>query len=524
MQETVSVGAVHDLGHYTRPLRRHKALIMVCTLVCLALGGYASKGVHPTYTSSARVLVLTDITDQGSGNTTGGRTSGTVNLDTEAQLVKSEKLADAVQSLLHTSASPANLTSRLTVTVPANTPVLDLTFKAATANSAQRGAAAFATAYLDNRASVAKASLQLQTTAVNTAISAQQTKLRSVTNTIATAPSGSAEQDYAKQEQTQLNQVITVLNQQLSGLTTAPIVAGRIISPAGAGAKQNLSRDVVIVSGALLGILLGLIAAFVRDRSGTKVRNRDDLAEASLRTVGENRRKSRVPRRHRRVGLAGVGAEHQAAVSFASAVGPRGVIYVAGVSSVGAASRIGGRIAAELRRFGATVQMIQVEPVSGASPDLPQRGAATGAAGDPPTWFVTLAGLHAAGLREQIAANRDRVDYVLIAGGDAERSSEAYLVASTADATLLVAESGVTTRKGLRAVADEVRQTSTNLVGALLVRPERGGSLTDGLFARGAKSGGAASGGAKSGPAARREKSGESAIKKPSRVFERPPV
>jgi capsular polysaccharide biosynthesis protein len=514
MQETAGVSAVHDLGHYTRPLRRHKALIVVCTLLCLAIGGYASKGVHPAYTSSTRVLVLTDITDQGSGNTAGGRTSGTVNLDTEAQLVKSATIADAVKSSLHTSASPANLTSRLTVTVPANTPVMDFTFKAATAKTAHDGAAAFATAYLQNRAQVAQDSLDRQTAAVNKAITAAQKNLRAVTNTIATAPGGSAEQGYAKQQQTQLNQVITGLNAQLSALTTAPIVPGRIISPASAGAKQNLSRDVVIVSGALLGILLGLIAAFVRDRTGTKVRNRDDLAEASLRTVGENRRKSRTPRR-RRAALAGVGAEHQAAVSFASAVGPRGVIYVAGVSSVGAASRIGGRIAAELRRFGSTVQMIQVEPVSGASRDLPQRGAAPSAAGDPPTWFVTLAGLHAAGLREQIAANRDRVDYVLIAGGDAERSSEAYLVASTADATLLVAESGVTTRKGLRAVADEVRQTSTNLVGAVLVRPERGGSLTDGLFA----------GGATSDASARREKSGKTAVKKnPARIFERPPV
>jgi capsular polysaccharide biosynthesis protein len=477
MQETVAASAVHDLGHYTRPLRRHKAIIAVCIILGVALGGFGSTRLHATYTSSARVLVLTDITDQGAGNTATGRTAGTVNLDTEAQLVKSEKMAATVQQMLKTAATPENLASRLTVTVPANTPVLDLTFSAGTAAAAQAGATAFANAYLANRATVAKDYLALETTSLTKAINTATAKLQKVTNTAASAPSTSA-RDFAKQQENTLQADITSLNLQLNAVTTAPVVPGRVISPASTGVRSKLKREVVIVSGALLGILIGLIAAFGRDRTRPTVRNRDDLEDLGLRTVGENKRSSRATRRH---GVEpGGGAEHQAATALASAVGPRGVFYVAGVTSAGAAARVGGRIAKELRRFGATVQVIQVEPASGGAHELAPTNLSRTSVGEPPTWFVTLAGLHAAGLRGQIATNQDRVDYVLIVGGDAERSSEAYLVASTADATVLVAETGVTTRKGLRAVADEIRLTSSNLIGAVLVRPERDGAPADG--------------------------------------------
>jgi hypothetical protein len=156
-------------------------------------------------------------------------------------------------------------------------------------------------------------------------------------------------------------------------------------------------------------------------------------------------------------------------------------VYIAGVTSTTAASRIGGLIAAELRRFGSTVQMVQLEAVTGAAHDLPQPELPGESAGQPPTWFMTLAGLHAAGLKGQVTANREKVDYVLIAGGNAAKNSEAYLVASSADATLLVTEAGVSTRRDLRRVADDVQLTSTRLIGAALVRRERAAAPTDGL-------------------------------------------
>ena len=157
---------------------------------------------------------------------------------------------------------------------------------------------------------------------------------------------------------------------------------------------------------------------------------------------------------------------------IASPIDPGRAIYIAGVSSNTAASRVGARIAGELQRFGATVRIIQLapnpaDPTETAFLRRPPAGAEPGSFGSP-------AGLHAVGLKAQIAAGRDRDDYVLLIGGDAERDAEGYLAAASADATLLVVEAGVTTRQALRAVAHEVGLAPTTLLGAVIVTPERG--------------------------------------------------
>jgi capsular polysaccharide biosynthesis protein len=476
--EPAAVNAAHDLGHYTRPLRRHRLLIIVCTLLGIALGGFVAKGLPGSYTSTSRVLVLADITDQGTGNTTTGRSSDVVNMDTEAQLVKSEPLAAAVKAMLGSPASPTALASRLTVSVPANTTLMDLTFKAGSPEQAKAGAAAYATAYLDKRTSVAQHALAQQTNAVTKQIAAAENRLRSVTETVASTSSSSSTGVFARQQQQTLQAQLDGLGLQLNQLTTAPVDAGRVVSPASAPAAQNLKGAIIVVSLTLLGLLLGIGLAVWRDRSGRSVRNSDDLAAENLRIVGQNLSRAGIPTRRSN---AEGGPAHQAAATFAASLGQRGVVYVAGVTSSTVASRIGGQIAAELRRFGSTVQVIQLEAVTGAAHDLPQPELPGESPAEPPTWFMTLAGLHAAGLKGQVTSSREKVDYVLIAGGNATKNSEAYLVASSADATLLVTEAGVSTRRDLRRVADDVRLTSTRLIGVALVRREKAAATTDGL-------------------------------------------
>ena len=512
MQEAQPGGAVHDLAHYTRPLRRHKPFIAVCIVLGVALGVVGSMKLHSSYTSSAHVLVLTDITDQGTGNVVNGRTSGAVNLDTEAQLLKSEPMAATVKALLHSSASTRKIAAGLTVTVPANTTVLDLTYKARTASAAEAGAQAYATAYLSNRAALARQTLNLQITSINTQVAAANAKLQQATKTYANAPNGSATQQFAKQEIQYRSAQLENLNEELDALNT-PIVPGRVISPASPAVKSTLKRDILVFSGLLLGILVGVLGAWERDRIARTIRSNDDLEQIGIEVIGPGPRRSRSSKRGRQPGVGG--PEHEAAAVIASRIDPGRAIYIAGVSSNTAASRVGARIAGELQRFGATVRIIQLAPNSADPTETaflrrPPAGAEPGSFGSP-------AGLHAVGLKAQIAAGRDRDDYVLLIGGDAERDAEGYLAAASADATLLVVEAGVTTRQALRAVAHEVGLAPTTLLGAVIVTPERGPAPSTAGFT------GSTGPGVDSRHDAQRE-GGSTPINAAARVFDRPPV
>ena len=176
---------------------------------------------------------------------------------------------------------------------------------------------------------------------------------------------------------------------------------------------------------------------------------------------------------------------------------------------------MGGRIAAELQRFGATVRIIQLapnpaDPTETAFLRRPPAGPEAGSFGSP-------AGLHAVGLKAQIAAGRDRDDYVLLIGGDAEREADGYLAAASADATLLVVEAGVTTRQALRAVAREVGLAPTTLIGAVIVSPERGAAPSTAGFT------GSTGPGVESRHDAQREDA-STPLSAAVRAFDRPPL
>jgi capsular polysaccharide biosynthesis protein len=85
-----------------------------------------------------------------------------VDLDTEAQIVPTAAVASGAQTLLGTAEDLTDLIKKVTVAVPANTAILDITFEAATRSEAQRGSQTFAQAYLDQSTAAAPKQLQIQ--------------------------------------------------------------------------------------------------------------------------------------------------------------------------------------------------------------------------------------------------------------------------------------------------------------------------------------------------------------------------
>src|SRR5207248_7140909 len=97
------------------------AIAVICLLGALAYIVVAPK----TYTSSALVYVNATGADQSS-QLANSRTqgTGTVNLDTEAQIVTSGTVAAVAGHDLHSSLTPYQLAHNVSVTVPPNSQTL----------------------------------------------------------------------------------------------------------------------------------------------------------------------------------------------------------------------------------------------------------------------------------------------------------------------------------------------------------------------------------------------------------------
>src|SRR5690348_8736688 len=89
-----------ELADYTGVLRRRWAIVLVVTIIGV-VGAFAYTLVAPkTYTAMAAVYVSATAADQGS-QVANSRTSGSVNLDTEAQLVTSGTVSAIAVKTLH---------------------------------------------------------------------------------------------------------------------------------------------------------------------------------------------------------------------------------------------------------------------------------------------------------------------------------------------------------------------------------------------------------------------------------------
>ena len=178
--------------------------------------------------------------------------------------------------------------------MPANTTVLDLTYKARTASAAEAGAPAYATAYLSNRAALARQTLNLQITSINTQVAAANAKkLQQATKTYADAPNARPRSSSPSRRSSTEAPSSRISTGSQMPWNLSPIVPGRVISPASPAVKSTLKRDILVFSGLLLGILVGVLGAWERNRIARTIRSNDDLEQIGIEVIGSGPRRSR---------------------------------------------------------------------------------------------------------------------------------------------------------------------------------------------------------------------------------------
>jgi succinoglycan biosynthesis transport protein ExoP len=215
----------------------------------------------------------------------GGRTTGTVNLDTEAQVVQSATVAQAAAKLIYATETLPQLIKRVSVTVPANSQVLSISCQASSATGAASCAQSFAQAFLSYTSSSTSASANSQISALQSKISALESASAKLTVEVGSLPDNSPQRAAAQEQLNSDQGQLSSLNSQVAQLTaerTNPS-GGSIISNAVPPSSASSPKPLLIFpSGLLAGLLIGLILSFIVDRRDRRVRSPRDLMKINV--------------------------------------------------------------------------------------------------------------------------------------------------------------------------------------------------------------------------------------------------
>jgi Mrp family chromosome partitioning ATPase/capsular polysaccharide biosynthesis protein len=488
--------AVRDLADYGAILRR-RWWVIALALVIGAGGAFGYlRSVHKVYSSTATVLVTATGADDLT-RVASGRTAGSVNLDTEAQVIRSSAVADAARDLLKSSSPTATLVRAISVRVPPNSSVVQISYKGSSPAAAQQGAQAFAQAYLSARSASASAALEAEIQALQKQLSESNAELQAVTSKVASLDPSSPERAFAVAQQSVLVTKISSINSQLGPLLATKISPGQIITPAILPERSSSpSRSLVGPSGVMLGLLLGVGLAVLLERFDPRVWRSADVARlAGLGVLAE------IPLGRRRVTSALLSPERRGgravrrlrnALLMGSQRGQ--VIVVAGTSRGPGCGVVAANLAASLSRGGASVALVcsdftsrvstgvlglESAPglaevlVSGASLEtVEQRPIKTpGLRVVPPgadaARAAELLGIDA--VKRILAELRMAVDYVIVEAPAPGRDLDLQLVTPLADLAMVVIELRRSRPDRVRQAVTRIEASGVPLAGAVVV-------------------------------------------------------
>jgi Mrp family chromosome partitioning ATPase/ElaB/YqjD/DUF883 family membrane-anchored ribosome-binding protein len=488
-----------DLSHYLGVFRRHWWVVLAAAAAGLGLGAVVTQVMPKAYESSTSVLVQA-VT--GDNNASGGRTKGTINLDTEAQLVVSGAIAVKAAALLRSPVSPIELAHDVSVEVPANTTVLVIRFVADTPQGAQAGSHAFAEAYLRNREETARALLDQQIKTLNVKVKQLTTNLTGINNRLARAPDGSFErsnlESLRNNSQNQLNNYTGRVNE----LTTSIVSAGSIINDARRPESPVSPNPVLnIATGGMGGLLFGLALAFIRERFDRRLRTAADVRDRGRMPVLAALDERTTPRFDDVLQPYGPGGRVFNRLRneiLASLNSGDQIIVVTGASRGSATTLVAANLAAALARTGSDVvligahlpdsvvdaaplaRMLGVAPMPGLSDLLAGRIGLQKALQRTPRipslrvittgGTATAAGLmQSQRLRDTLEALRRQTGYVVIEAPSTSSSADAQSLASLADAAILAVELRRAKRPALLDAAEQLSRVGTPLLGAVVL-------------------------------------------------------
>ncbi|MCW2909111.1 MAG: lipopolysaccharide biosynthesis protein [Actinomycetia bacterium] len=483
-----------EFAGYLGVLRRRWWVVLVLACVGIVAAGAYIAGSPKAYTAVATVNVTaTGINQSQGGAVAGGRTSNAVNLDTESQIVKSSTVAAIAARNLHSPLTPTALLGNVSVAVPANSSILQISCQAKSPQQAVACANAFAAGYLQNRSATAAATTNSQLKTVRNQLSGLEKSTTRLTLQIRSLPLNSPQRASAQSQlQSDSSQLRSLANQAASlSAQAAASSGGSIISKATPPSTPSSPKKKIILPGGLLaGLLIGLIIAFAWDKRDTRIkdaRNLGQFGEPTLLTVS-GKELEREPLASPR-SAAGLEFTELARSLTAGRVRDDQLLMVAGASPGPSVTVTAANLAVALARTHSAV--ILVCPAGQGTAELlglPEsrvldvRGAAELAAGEvsldelalQPAGFpglrvlVLAADLHdlpPAQARRLAGQLRSSADYAVIQGPAEVTGPDSFALAEYCGAALLTVEISSTKRADIEDSIRRLTRLGTSVVG-----------------------------------------------------------
>ncbi len=268
-----------DLREYLLALKRRRWLIAAIALGFLALAAAYSFTATPVYTATAKVLVKPTGVDPAAAANAGP--SKLVNLPTEAEVAASSEVASIAAKALRSTSSPQTLLQQESVAIPTNALLLlEISYSDPRPGQAQKGAIAFAQAYLQYQQSQATLDLTQRQAQFNAVIAQKQATLVQVNRIIAAGPANSTKVQIALTQKQQLQRSIDQLQANLDNLAGINTDPGHIVTtPTIPQRPSSPNHKLQLGLGLFLGLLAGIGVALVKGRTDDRLRERDQLAE-----------------------------------------------------------------------------------------------------------------------------------------------------------------------------------------------------------------------------------------------------
>ena len=275
-----------DLSECWHIVRRRWVLVLMATVLgAIAAAGYAATSGHK-YAATSQVVVFGFTVGPATANPTSSVNSP-VNMSTEQAIAQSPPIVARAAKILGLPAATLQMEApkHLSIAVPATTlttsNVLQITWTAQKPRAAQAGANAIATAYLSYRHDALAAQIARLRTTAERQLTRIQNKIARLTGQVRQTQGGTPARARLYFQLNQLHQQSATIGSSFASLGNYNVSGGSLIGAALPTTRSGLSHKVIAALGILLGLLIGIVLAFVRDAFDDHVREPAQL-ESSL--------------------------------------------------------------------------------------------------------------------------------------------------------------------------------------------------------------------------------------------------
>jgi len=289
-----------DIREFMSKVGRHKWLILLVAASVTLLVAIYSYSRPSVYESTAQFLVRPTLVQPLQSNP-----FDTVSMATEMQLVTSAQVADIARQTIGGNLSLQDALDGVSVTNPANTQILDISYSAHSPAEAQQGAQAFAEAYQTYKHDQAIDTIKTSSDTIRAQITTLDGEIAELNGRIAASTDPVDQQSLTEQR----NSLDTVrLSQQnlLASTATLSSDPGQVVedalrptSPVSPKHKMDLAL------GLLLGLIAGVVLASLRDQARDRIQGPPLVARSLDAPILGS-----IPRTHRLL----VGTAHLASV------------------------------------------------------------------------------------------------------------------------------------------------------------------------------------------------------------------